>query len=294
MHPLDIQSATEVVNGAYAQFTECAMAIDPVALATTMLIGKEEAMRTSLVARSRTWTHEVMDGVHIFFGLVLLFASFSFVRPINFCAGRYLGGSFSLLVLTLFAPVPTPCMIVFGMPTFFALLVGTAFVYRRGSLFAMFGLVVGEIVGRLVYDLLLGPLGAPDFLAYSCIGFFSVVLAGFMWQIGDAAWVVCCSLVGAYYVVLGIIQLAVPILVWSMPIMANLDAFVQFRPPDMASAGNMAYEKMYWKTVVSNPYIFVPLLVVLLLTVVGSRTQLRLMARAELTKSSEAAALVMK
>ena len=76
--------------------------------------------------------------------------------------------------------------------------------------------------------------------------------------------------------------------------MGNLDDFVQFRPPDMASAGNMAYERMYWKTVVTNPYIYVPLLLVVLLTVVGTKVQLKLMARAQFAKSNEAAALVMK
>ena len=109
-------------------------------------------------------------------GALLLSVGFMLIRPINFAVGCYLGGSITLLLITLFAPVTTGCGIIVWFPVFAALGVGGLCAWKRGSMFAIIGLIIGEIAGRLVYNLTMRPLGLPEYLAFSCISFFSVVV----------------------------------------------------------------------------------------------------------------------
>ena len=172
LHPLDLDSASEVVSQAHSQFITCAMSFGPVAQTAALIIGKHEEVRS----HSQTWGQEVWDGLLVAAGLVILFFGFASVRPVNFAFGTYLGGSLSLLLMTLFGPLQADCAFVFGVPLMSALASGLLFVWKESSMFAVFGLFAGELAGRLVFDFLLAPTGAPDYLAYSCIGFFSVVV----------------------------------------------------------------------------------------------------------------------
>ena len=98
------------------------------------------------------------------------------VRPINFVFGAYLGGSISLLILKAIVKTQTTCSLIFGVPMTVAMVCGSLAAYRRGSMFGLLGLVTGEVAGRYFYNATMRPFGVPEQLAYTCIGFFAVVV----------------------------------------------------------------------------------------------------------------------
>jgi len=289
--PIDLDAATSVVSGAYGKFANCALTFDWIKMATKQVIGEEELLEASLASSITSWHPSIFTLLTMLLGVVLLLVGFMFVRPVNFGVGAYIGGSVSLLLLTLFAPATTGCATIVGVPVLIALLLGGICAWKRGSMFAVIGLVAGEVIGRLFFNLTLKGLGAPEYLAFSCIGFFAVVVACLMFYVGDLTWIVGCSVGGAYLLVSRTLQLTT----YFRPDW-GLGAFVEFVWPDVTRLHDAYFMHRYAAYLVSAPAIYVPLGLVCVLALFGTWFQLKLLAArkaAALVGATKAAALEM-
>jgi len=269
------------------------MTFDWIASTTKTVIGEEEVLEESLMSSITSWHPSVFSLLTMIGGLVLLTVGFMLVRPINFFVGAYIGGSISLLLLTLFAPATTTCLTIVGVPGGFALVIGALCAWKRGSMFALIGLVIGEIVGRLFYNLTLKQIGAPEYLAFSCIGFFAVVIACTMFYMGDLTWIFGCSLAGAYFLVSRTLQLAL------LPFFpeAGFDRFVSFEWPDVTRLHDGFYMAHYAAYLTADAVIYVPLALMLVLAFLGTWLQFKLLAARkakQLVDATKAAALQME
>jgi len=291
--PIDISSATAVVTGAYGKFARCALTYDFVSVVTYAIIGEEEELQASLVASMASWPPQLFGMLWLLVGAALLFVGFALIRPINFVTGTYISSSIVILLLTLFAPSTTTCGTIVWMPVVVGLSFGALCAWKRGSMFAVIGLIVGEIVGRLFYNLTLGAWGAPDYLAYSCIGFFSVVFSCMLFYVGDFTWTVACAVGGAFLVIQSLITLVV------LPISPEsaLIHFVEFQWPDITELGNSYYNHEYLSYLTGDAGVYMPWIITLILAGFGMQVQVKLLAQKkerDLMRASQAASLEMK
>jgi len=142
-------------------------------------------------------------------------------------------------------------------------------------MFAAIGIVVGEVIGRLFYSLTLQPLGAPEYLAFSCIGFFAVVVACLLYHIGDPTWIVVCSIAGSYLLVASLLQLCIAPILPQM----GVQRFAEFRWPDITELGSSYYNREYARYIAGDAAIWLPLLLVLGLAAYGYAKQQALLAK---------------
>ena len=87
------------------------------------------------------------------------------------------------------------------------LLLGVLCGMKRSSMLVVLGVILGEIVGDNFYKLFLAAY-VPEYIAFGCIGFFSVLLAVLMGHVGDFAVKVACAFFGAYMVTCNLVKLA--------------------------------------------------------------------------------------
>lgn len=175
--PVDAVSASAVVQTSFGKFYACASTFEPIAVATYTVSNQTAAMSSTVMPSLASWPPQIFYFLTMLIGLVLMFVGFALIRPINFVVGVYIGLTTSILLLTLFAPESTSCTVVFVLPIFFALLLGSLFACKRGSMFAVMGLILGEIAGRLCFNLMLLVVDAPDYMAFTFIGFFAVLVS---------------------------------------------------------------------------------------------------------------------
>ena len=220
-----------------------------------------------------------MSGAALLVGVALLVFGYKLLRPVNFFAGTYLGGTFALLMLNIFAPAFASCPIIVVATSASGLLLGVLCALKRTSLLVVLGLVVGEIIGDLFYKTILARV-APEYVAFGCIGFFSVLTGVLAGNAGDFAWRVGCSFFGAYLVVANFLRLAV---VPYAPDSVKFEGFLAFRP-DVTQT--IARASQYQDTILGSPYVYGPVIVLLLLTVAGAELQSRLF-KAELRAKGE-------
>jgi len=247
------------------------MAFEPFVNVTTAVSAQTEAVQSVVVPSLASWPPQVFFALAILTGALLLLAGFALIRPINFCVGCYIGGSLAILALTLFAPPDTECGIIIGVPLVSALLAGALFAWKRGSMFAVMGLIAGELVGRVFFHVTLARLHAPEYIAFACVGFFAVVLSCFFFYVGDGIWICACSFTGAYIAVANFLQLLV------VPFFPNLhlDHFIDLQWPEITKLSDAEYRGYMVRYFTSEPAIFVPLLVVCLLGAFGAYFQVK-------------------
>jgi len=205
-----------------------------------------------------------------------LFFGFMLVRPINFAFGAYLSGSIALLLLKALVKTHATCTIIFWIPVLVAMVFGSLAAWKRGSIFGLLGLIAGEVAGRYFYNILLRPFAAPEQLAYTCIGFFAVVMVVFLEFIGDVVVSLVCACLGAFTVTRDFTQLLViPFLDhWSSD---RLTAFVNFQYPDVTRLGHGNYNAEYWGYIRNDPFIFYPFCFTAALALYGAIEQHRLL-----------------
>jgi hypothetical protein len=172
-----IGAAQQVILDTYSKFDQCAMTFAPIASTTSTVVGEEQMLSDWFTVNQSSIPPQFFLFVHMLFGATLLFFGFMLVRPINFAFGAYLSGSIALLLLKALVKTHATCTIIFWIPVLVAMVFGSLAAWKRGSIFGLLGLIAGEVAGRYFYNILLRPFAAPEQLAYTCIGFFAVVVS---------------------------------------------------------------------------------------------------------------------
>ena len=271
----DLDHANKFISGSIDRFSQCFVSFE--LLKTTSDFSTPVTVAIASTAASAP--AQLMSGAAFLVGVALLVFGYKLLRPVNFFAGTYLGGTFALLMLNIFAPAFASCPIIVVATSASGLLLGVLCALKRTSVLVVLGLVVGEIIGDLFYKTMLARL-APEYVAFGCIGFFSVLTGVLAGNAGDFAWKVGCSFFGAYLVVANFLRLAV---VPYAPDSVKFEGFLAFRP-DVTQT--IARASQYKDTILGSPYVYGPVVVLLLLTVAGAELQSRL-SKAELRAKGE-------
>ena len=195
----DLSTSTTFVTSAVDGFGTCVASIStPIASVTTVVTDQTTAATSFITTAAASWPSQVFSVGMLLAGALLLLYGYKMVRPVNFVAGCYLGGTLSLLLLNIFAPTLTSCAAIVATGAASGLLLGFLCALKRASMLTLLGLVAGEILGDVAYKTFLLPLGAPEYAAFFCIGFFAVLLAVLVGQVGDFSVKPVCSFFGAY------------------------------------------------------------------------------------------------
>jgi len=200
---------------------------------------------------------------------------FRLVRPVNFVAGAYLGGTSSLILLQIFAPAFPNCYAIVAGATVCALVLGMVCYKKRTSVLVVLGIVLGEIVGDNFYKLFLASV-FPEYVAFGCIGFFAVLLGVGAASFGDFFVKATTAFFGAYIVVCSILKLVV--IPYVPKFGPQFVAFLSYKP---ALAKALTLSPEVTGPLIASPYVYGPVALVLLLTAIGTQTQLKLLAKEE-------------
>ena len=120
----DLQTANRFISGSYDKYTTCISSYEIVTTATSA-VSTQAGAATGLVTQFvGSLPQQVMSGLTLAVGLVLMVYGYKLVRPVNFAAGAYLGWTASLILLTIFAPTLASCPAVLAVGTCSGLLVG--------------------------------------------------------------------------------------------------------------------------------------------------------------------------
>lgn len=226
---------------------------------------------TILATQSAPW--QAFSGATLVFSMALLFLGFYLVRAVNFVGGFYLGSSLSLFLLTLFAtgtPLMEDCTMLLSIVAASAVLLAIICVVKRKSMYVLLGLIAGEIVGKFFYHLLLEHSGYGTNTLYVSIGFFAIVGAYAVKEIGDLAWMICTALMGAYFATTAIVEL---VLIPYLPDGKEYGSFLAYRPSPVEVAVDA---HSHVSNVVASKYLWAPFGGMVLLTLIGLLTQLAL------------------
>merc|ERR1719238_1888494 len=144
------------------------------------------------------------------------------------------------------------CVVLLAVVSGSALLLGIICLMKRRSMYALIGLVAGEIVGKFVYHLVLENSGYGTNTLYVSIGFFAIVGAYAVKEIGDLAWMICTALMGSYFATTALVELVV---VPFVPDGASYGAFLAYRPtPTTSAAGDAAVDDVMHSKYVWAPF----------------------------------------
>ena len=102
------------------------------------------------------------------------------------------------------------CIAMLSIVSGSALLIAIICVVKRKSMYLLLGLIAGEIIGKFVYHLALEHSEFFDFgtnTLYVSVGFFAVLGAYAVKEIGDLAWMICTALMGAYFATTALVEL---------------------------------------------------------------------------------------
>lgn len=275
----DLEHANKFISGSMDRFSKCFVSFELLKTTSASVADFSMPVAVAIASTTASAPAQLMSGAAFLVGVALLVFGYKLLRPVNFFAGTYLGGTFALLMLNIFAPALASCPIIVLATSASGLLLGVLCALKRTSVLVVLGLVVGEIIGDLFYKTMLARL-APEYVAFGCIGFFSVLTGVLAGNAGDFAWKVGCSFFGAYLVVANFLRLAV---VPYAPDSVKFEGFLAFRP-DVTQT--IARASQYKDTILGSPYVYGPVVVLLLLTVAGAGLQSRL-SKAELRAKGE-------
>eukprot|EP00320_Phaeocystis_rex_P003349 CAMPEP_0119057876 /NCGR_PEP_ID=MMETSP1178-20130426/2266_1 /TAXON_ID=33656 /ORGANISM="unid sp, Strain CCMP2000" /LENGTH=283 /DNA_ID=CAMNT_0007038743 /DNA_START=53 /DNA_END=904 /DNA_ORIENTATION=- len=222
--------------------------------------------QTLEAAQSVPW--QAFSGLTLVLAVLLMFLGWYLVRAVNFCGGLYIGASVSVFLLSFAAGTPLMhnCHAMISVVVGSALLVAIICIIYRKSMYLVLGMISGEIIGKFFYHLTWESYGFGSNTLYMSIGFFAILGAYAVKEVGDLAWMICTALMGAYFATTALVELVV---VRYVPDGYNYAAFLAYRPsPDLSGL-----HKDVQNFVVSK-YLWAPLGTMLLLTLIGLLTQL--------------------
>jgi len=277
----DLATSASFVTGSVDRFSQCIASLGPVSTASSIVNEKARVVAGVVTSVVAEWPAQIFSGLLLALGLVLLVCGYKLVRPLNFVAGSYLGATLSLLLLNIFAPTLESCPAIVAVALASGLLLGVLCALKRSSVLAVLGLVAGEIAGDVVYKSFLMPLGAPEYAAFFCIGFFAVLLAVVVAQVGDFAVKVVSAFVGSYLFVVNALNLTAPYV--PPPYDSGLLAFSAFKPEL-----SLALSKTTVDELLGSPYIYGPTIALVLLTMLGTHLQVRALKAAQISNDMEA------
>ena len=217
-------------------------------------------------AQSVPW--QAFSGLTLAISMLLMFLGWYLVRAVNLFGGLYIGASVSVFLLTFSAGTPLmgDCLAMISVVTVSSLLCAIICLVYRKSMYLVLGMIAGEIVGKFVYHLCLETNGLGSNTLYITIGFFAMVGAYAVKEVGDLAWMICTALMGAYFATTALVELVV---VPYVPDGYNYAAFLAYRPsPNISGLHKDVHDFAMSK------YLWAPLGAMLLLTLIGLLTQL--------------------
>jgi len=280
----DLASSKAFFAGSVDRFSTCVSSFGPVTAVSGVVTEKTGVVTGLVTSVTSSWPTQVFSAGIVVLGVMLMLYGFKMVRPVNFAAGAYAGSTTSLLLLNIFAPTLTNCGAIVGVGVACGLLVGLLCALKRGSVLAVLGLVAGEIIGDVVYKTFLLPLRVPEYGAFFCIGFFAVLCAVIVGQVGDFAVQVACAFFGAYMALTSGLKLAATLS--PPPYDAQLLAFGAFKPElSLALADDV-------DTITGSAFIYGPAIALLVLTAIGTYVQGNLLAAS--TKPGDMESLIRK
>jgi len=222
--------------------------------------------QTLEAAHSMPW--QAFSGLTLAVAMLLMFLGWYLVRAVNLFGGLYIGASLSVFFLTFATDTPLMqnCLAMTSVVGVSALLCAVICLVYRKSMYLVLGMIAGEIIGKFVYHLLLESAGLGTNTLYISIGFFAVLCAYAVKEVGDLAWMVCTALMGSYFATTAIVELVV---VPYVPDGYNYAAFLAYRPSPNVSGLHKDVQNF-----AMSKYLWAPLGAMLVLTVVGLLTQL--------------------
>jgi len=263
----DVQTANAFVTGSVDKLTQCIVRFE---LLQTVASTVADAA-SPIVSLQASLPAQIMSLAALITGIALLTYGYKLLRPVNFVAGAYFGGTTALMMLNIFVPALSSCLIIVLAASVSGLLLGVLCSLKRVSVLVVLGLVVGEIIGDLFYKTFLAAV-APEYIAFGCIGFFAVLAGVLAGHAGDFAWKLCCSFFGAFLVISSVLRL---VIVPFVPDAIQFESFLAFKPDVPHKMLQRASE--HHSTLFGSPYVFGPVLALLLLTAAGTWLQLRLL-----------------
>jgi hypothetical protein len=217
-------------------------------------------------ANSMPW--QAFSGVTLAIAMLLMFLGWYLVRAVNLFGGLYIGASVSVFLLTFSAGTPLmgDCVAMISVVTVSSLLGAIICLVYRKSMYLVLGMIAGEIVGKFVYHLCLESAGLGSNTLYITIGFFAMVGAYAVKEVGDLAWMICTALMGSYFATTALVELVV---VPFVPDGYNYAAFLAYRPSPNVSGLHKDVQNF-----AMSKYLWAPLGAMLLLTLISLLTQL--------------------
>jgi len=271
----DLNTAHGFIVGAIDRYTTCIVGFEPLQSASETVRTTSSPYVSTIVEASTTLPEQVLSAGALVLGTSLWVFGYKLVRPVNFCAGAYFGSTLALLLMKIFLPAVASCGIIVSVGTASGLIVGVLCALKRAAVLVVLGLVAGEIVGDLVYKSVLSQV-APEYVAFGCIGFFSVLIGALFGHVGDFAWKLGCAFFGAYIMIVSFLKLA---LIPYVPNGYQFQDFIAFQP-DISLAASLGSE--YASTILGSPYVYGPTIALLLLTTAGTWLQVRLLKQARM------------
>lgn len=159
------------------------------------------------VAHSVPW--QAFSGLTLAVAILLMFLGWYLVRAVNLFGGLYIGASVSVFLLTFAVgtPLMQNCLAMISVVVVSSLVSAIICLVYRKSMYLVLGMIAGEIIGKFVYHLLLESAGLGSNTLYISIGFFAMVGAYAVKEVGDLAWMVCTALMGAYFATTAFVEL---------------------------------------------------------------------------------------
>ena len=185
-------------------------------------------------ANSMPW--QAFSGLTLAVAMLLMFLGWYLVRAVNLFGGLYIGASVSMFLLTFSAGTPLMgnCSAMISVVTVSSLLCAIICLVYRKSMYLVLGMIAGEIVGKFVYHLCLESAGLGSNTLYITIGFFAMVGAYAVKEVGDLAWMICTALMGSYFATTALVELVLSHLLASLLLLASL---AHPSPPHPSSRG---------------------------------------------------------
>merc|ERR1711865_129913 len=218
------------------------------------------------VAHSVPW--QAFSGLTLAVAILLMFLGWYLVRAVNLFGGLYIGASVSVFLLTFAVgtPLMQNCLAMISVVVVSSLLGAIIRLVYRKSMYLVLGMIAGEIIGKFVYHLLLESAGLGSNTLYISIGFFAMVGAYAVKEVGDLAWMICTALMGSYFATTALVELVV---VPYVPDGYNYAAFLAYRPSPNVSGLHKDVQNF-----AMSKYLWAPLGAMLLLTLISLLTQL--------------------
>ena len=234
----------------------------------TMVQSMTNGVLTEGIQAAQSVPWQAFSVLTLVISMLLMFMGWQLGYLVRAVGGLYIGASVSVFLLTFDAwdLIMGDCLMMLVFVTVCSLLSAIICWRFRKSMYIVLGLIAGEIVGKFVYHLCLEANDFGSNTLYISIGFFAAVGAYFVAMVGDLAWMICTALMGSYFATTALVELVV---VPYVPDGYNYAAFLAYRP-----SPNMSGLHKDVQNFAMSKYLWAPLGVMLLLTLVGLLVQL--------------------